>query len=453
MYRLRTADKGKPLLIADKVIDEYSDGIVDTLHKKNLLALGEDRFLTTIMTKHFPRMSFKFIPDAYANTAAPETWTVLLSQRRRWINSTIHNLAELVMLKEMCGFCCFSMRFVVFIDLTGELQNPKHLGVLFSSCILGTVILPATCIYIGYIIYLSASHSGPLPLYSIIMIAAVYGLQAIIFLIKRQWQHIGWMIIYIMAYPIYAFILPIYSFWNQDNFSWGSTRIVLGESGDKQIIAVEDEGFDPKSIPLQTWDEYAAVNNLPGRRGGAPGEKAFTSGMGYDNNEYEMDDMHSVYSSVKPASTILTGLPQMGYIPPTSPAPFAQNRQSTYSAYSSMTGLPSTQQTLQSRLPSMVNMNNTGDYWQDGPQNRNSQILPPENLMAPPSRAPTRSPLGFGMASRPVSQIDFTRGPTGGPDDQNIVDAIRLVLKDVDLDNITKKQGMLNYSLNMCLMY
>ena len=276
------------------------------------------------------------------------------------------------------------------------------------------------------------------------MIAAVYGLQAIIFLVKRQWQHIGWMIIYIMAYPIYSFILPIYSFWNQDNFTWGSTRIVLGESGDKQIIAVEDEGFDPKSIPLQTWDDYATTNNLPGRRGGAPGEKAFGGMGGYDDNGYEMDDMHSVYSSVKPASTILTGLPQMGYMPPQSPAPFAQNRQSTYSAYSSMTGLPGTQQPQQQRLQSMGNMSNMGDYWQDGHQTRNSQMMSSDNLVAinTPSRAPTRSPLGFAAtASRPVSQIDFTRGPGGGPDDQSIVDAIRLVLRDVDLDNVTKKQG------------
>ncbi|KAF8461709.1 chitin synthase-domain-containing protein [Kalaharituber pfeilii] len=424
MYRLRTADKGKPLIIADQIIEGYADGIVDTLHKKNLLSLGEDRFLTTLMTKHFPRMSFKFIPDAYALTAAPETWTVLLSQRRRWINSTIHNLAELVMLKEMCGFCCFSMRFVVFIDLTG------------------TVILPATCIYIGYLIYLVASGSGPFPLFSIIMIAAVYGLQAIIFLVKRQWQHIGWMIIYILAYPIYSFILPIYSFWNQDNFSWGSTRIVLGESGDKQIIAVEDEGFDPDSIPLQTWDEYATLNNLPGRRGGSPGEKAFATTGVYDTNEYEMDDMHSVYSSVKPASTILTGLPQMGYMLPASPAPFAQNRQSTYSAYSGMGGLHGAQHMQQQRLQSMGNMSNMGDYWQDG-HNRSSQMQNPstDNLMVVgTSRAPTRSPLGFAAASRPVSQIDFTRGPAGGPDDQSIVDAIRLVLRDVDLDNVTKKQ-------------
>lgn len=212
MYRLRTADKGKPLIISDKVIKEYAVTDVDTLHKKNLLSLGEDRYLTTLMTKHFPSMSYKFVPDAYALTAAPETWSILLSQRRRWINSTIHNLGELMFIKDMCGFCCFGMRFVVMVDL------------------FGTIILPATCGYFAYLIYLVASHKGQFPLISIIMLAVVYGLQAVIFIIKRQWQHIGWMIIYILAFPIFSFILPIYSFWKQDDFSWGNTRVVIGES-------------------------------------------------------------------------------------------------------------------------------------------------------------------------------------------------------------------------------
>ena len=295
MYRLRTADKGRPLIISDKVIHDYADNDVDTLHKKNLLALGEDRYLTTIMTKHFPSMSYKFIPDAYASTAAPDTWSVLMSQRRRWINSTIHNLVELAALEDLCGFCCFSMRFVVLVDLVG------------------TLILPATCVYLTYLIYRVASHTGPFPMISIIMLAGVYGLQAIIFIVKRQWQHIGWMIIYLLAFPIYNFILPLYAFWKQDDFGWGTTRIVIGEKGDKRVIAVEDEPFDPRSIPLQRWDDYAMANNLPGRRGdlSASQEKVYAAGR-YDDMGMEMDDMHSQYSSVKPASTILTGFPGQG---------------------------------------------------------------------------------------------------------------------------------------------
>ncbi len=123
MYRIRTADKGRPIIISNRIIDEYSEPSVDTLHKKNLLSLGEDRFLTTLLMKHFPTFKTKFTQDARAHTVAPESWRVLLSQRRRWINSTVHNLCELILLPELFGFCCFSMRFFVFLDLLGTLVS------------------------------------------------------------------------------------------------------------------------------------------------------------------------------------------------------------------------------------------------------------------------------------------------------------------------------------------
>lgn len=430
MYRLRTADKGKPLIISDAVIHEYSDCAVDTLHKKNLLSLGEDRYLTTLMTKHFPYMSYKFIPDAFASTAAPETWSVLLSQRRRWINSTIHNLAELVFLKEMCGFCLFSMRFVVFIDL------------------FGTIILPATCGYLAYLIYNVATHSGQFPRISIILIAAVYGLQAVIFILKRQWQYIGWMIIYILAFPIYSLVLPVYSFWNQDNFSWGNTRIVIGEKGNKQVVAIDDEGFDPRSIPLQRWDDYALANNLPGRRG-VPVEKYHDN---YDD-QYEMDDMKSMYSSVKPASTVLTGFQGRGpYMqPPHSPAALGPHRQSQYSI-NPYSDHPKHQSTMS--LGGGLDPRSQSPY-QDHPSSQRLSMLQgsSSNLLGDfsqpqtsPSHLPqthSRSPLGGARSPaplpRPVSTFDFQRG-NAGPDDMMIVEAIQSCLREVDLDNVTKKQ-------------
>ncbi|KAL2825198.1 chitin synthase-domain-containing protein [Aspergillus cavernicola] len=428
MYRLRTADRGRPLIVADKLVEEYADNNVDTLHKKNLLALGEDRYLTTLMTKHFPTMSYKFIPDAYASTAAPETWSVLLSQRRRWINSTIHNLVELAALKDLCGFCCFSMRFVVMVDL------------------LGTIILPATCVYLGYLIYLIASGTGPFPMISIIMLAGVYGLQAIIFIVKRQWQHVGWMIIYLLAYPIYSFILPLYSFWEQDDFSWGSTRVVLEEKGSKRVVAVEDEPFDPRSIPLQRWDDYALTNNLPGRRGDyvAGQEKGYYNGRYTDDMAMEMDDMHSQYSSVKPASTILTGFPGQGrnsYMPPQSPAPFGGNipgnRNSHFSNFSRYTDQPLQGNGMQSRHMSMGNLSQLES---SAMTNRHSvgMMQSTDNLLGLPRRS-SRSPVG-GFNSRPASAFDF-RGPgMNGPDEASITEAIRSCLAEVDLDTVTKKQ-------------
>lgn len=124
MYRLRTHDTHKPLFVANQIIEDYSENRVDTLHMKNLLHLGEDRYLTTLLLKHFSKYKTMFVRDAHAYTVAPDDWKVLLSQRRRWINSTIHNLAELVFLEQLCGFCCFSMRFVVFIDLLSTIIQP-----------------------------------------------------------------------------------------------------------------------------------------------------------------------------------------------------------------------------------------------------------------------------------------------------------------------------------------
>ncbi|ROT38740.1 chitin synthase [Sodiomyces alkalinus F11] len=461
MYRLRSADKQKPLIISDDVIREYSVCDVDTLHKKNLLSLGEDRYLTTLMTKHFPYMSYKFIPDAYCETAAPESWSVLLSQRRRWINSTIHNLFELMQLKQMCGFCCFSMRFVVFIDL------------------FGTIILPATCAYIGYLIYLVASRTGQFPIISIAMLAAVYGLQALIFILKRQWQHIGWMIIYIIAFPIYSFVLPVYSFWNQDNFSWGNTRIVIGEKGRKQVVAVDDEGFDPRSIPLQRWDDYALANHLPGRRGGGFPEK-YDGGF---DDQYEMDEIKSVYSSVRQGSVVM-GLHNRPttYMPPHSPAPFPGGGSPGHlTRQSTMTNagpFADPQHLNLSRRQSMlsVGLNRPGDLQRTqspfadvpSPQlggassfhrasmgNLRGQASsnPSSSFLGGASRSSTALGLGYaaggsGNASRASvlgaeassGSFDFQRGAGAGPDDGVIAEAIQSVLREVDLDTVTKKQ-------------
>lgn len=239
MYRIRAAETGKPLFVSREVVDAYATIRVDTLHMKNLLHLGEDRYLTTLLLKYHNRFKTKYIFEAHAWTIAPDSWRVFLSQRRRWINSTVHNLIELIPMNQLCGFCCFSMRFIVFVDL------------------LSTIVAPVTMAYIVYLITLLATAKTVVPLTAFVLLAAVYGLQAIIFIVRRKWEMIGWMILYIIAMPVFTFGLPLYSFWHMDDFNWGNTRVVAGEKGTKLVIS--DEGkFDPASIPRKKWDEYQA---------------------------------------------------------------------------------------------------------------------------------------------------------------------------------------------------
>ncbi|KAJ2344933.1 hypothetical protein GGH91_002699 [Coemansia sp. RSA 2671] len=71
------------------------------------------------------------------------------------------------------------------------------------------------------------------------------------------------MFIYLLAYPLWSCILPIYSFWHMDDFSWGNTRVVVGD-GKRKIIIKDDKPFDPASIPQRRWSEYEADLTVAG---------------------------------------------------------------------------------------------------------------------------------------------------------------------------------------------
>ena len=150
-----------------------------------------------------------FLPQARCRTVVPDTFSILLSQRRRWINSTVHNLMELVLVRDLCGTFCFSMQFVVFMDL------------------LGTVVLPIAIVLTYILIIKSAlnpphSFSEAIPL---ILLVAVLGLPSLlIMLTTRKMVYVAWMFIYLMALPVWNLILPVYAFWHFDDFSWGETR-------------------------------------------------------------------------------------------------------------------------------------------------------------------------------------------------------------------------------------
>ena len=216
-------------------------------------------------------------------------------------------------------------------------------------------------------------------------------------------------------------------------------------------MAVEDEGFDPRSIPLQRWDDYALANNLPGRRGHddmIAGEEKFFQGGYTDDAAVEMDDMHSVYSSVKAASTILTGFPGQGrsagpYVTPHSPAPFGGNipgnRNSHFSSFTRYTDAPQ----LGGHAQPHMSMGNLSHYQDNNNLGNGSRLSMPmmtssENLLGT-RRQSSRSPLAAGISPSPP--IDF-RNDRNGPDDFAITDAIRSCLAEVDLDTVTKKQGM-----------
>ncbi|KAJ1556270.1 hypothetical protein HK405_003659 [Cladochytrium tenue] len=279
MYRIkaRRGDEWIPIVVNPDIVSEYSTNEVDTLHQKNLLLLGEDRFLTTLMLRKFPRRKQVFVPGALCRTTVPEDFWTLLSQRRRWINSTIHNLMELVLLRDLCGTFCFSMQFVVLMDL------------------IGTAILPISLCLLYYMIYVSAAQThytaGDWTSYSnTIMLVGVLFLPAVlVVLVSRKFSLVLWMLLYLLALPVWQFVLPLYSFWNFDDFSWGATRQVAGASGkdDGHGGSGGDEAAAAAAavaqVPFRRWEEYEASWRravLAKRAAANAGTLASSSGIG-----------------------------------------------------------------------------------------------------------------------------------------------------------------------------
>lgn len=372
MYRIRAAETGKPLFVSREIVTDYSEIRVDTLHMKNLLHLGEDRYLTTLLLKHHAKYKTKYIMRAHAWTIAPDSWSVFMSQRRRWINSTVHNLIELIPLQQLCGFCCFSMRFVVFLDL------------------LSTIVQPVIVAYIIYLIVQVARNPSVVPVTAFILLGAIYGLQAIIFILRRKWEMIGWMLIYILATPIFSFGLPLYSFWCMDDFSWGNTRMVTGEHG-KQIILSDEGKFDPASIPRKKWEEYQVEL--------WDAQTTVRGGVG--------DDARSEVSGISYATK--------SWYPGAAASPF-QDFQAPPSRPMSQLGVPMQQQQQQQM------------YHSNG--SRMSFAASDAGLLLPRSHSAAGTEMDMMMAGAGDSNL---------PSDDAMLAEIREILRTADLMTVTKK--------------
>lgn len=169
MYRLFDArDTSQPpvtLFACEAVYRDYArnDAVIETLHEKNLYKLGEDRMLTTLLLQKWSRMNLKYVPEAHCYTIVPDTFSVLLSQRRRWINSTFHNMLYLLRVN-LGGICCFSMKFILILDMIGTLILPSsllYLAMMFYNAIIGhNTVSTYTLLVLGFSIFVQLI--GPL---------------------------------------------------------------------------------------------------------------------------------------------------------------------------------------------------------------------------------------------------------------------------------------------------
>lgn len=213
---------------------------------------------------------------------------------------------ELVLVRNLCGTFCFSMQFVVFMDL------------------LGTVVLPIA-IALTYFLIVGVALSPPKTFpeaIPIVLLIGVLGLPAVLILITtRKVVYIFWMLIYLTALPIWNFVLPVYAFWHFDDFSWGETRyehekVQSFMHANVMNRKVEGEGkgeghgegkgpFAGNSVPLRRWEDWerSRLRKLKrDERRRREFERAHPSGYLVGNREY-LGVRPDVYSTFEGSDT------------------------------------------------------------------------------------------------------------------------------------------------------
>jgi chitin synthase len=183
-----------------------------------------------------------FCPAAKCKTTVPDTFPVLLSQRRRWIGSSIHNLFELAKVPNLCGVFCFSYQFLVLVELFGTLTLPVSICLTYALAA-NLILVPPTNFQEGI---------------PIILLVSVLALPTLLIVFTaRKPSYVVWMLIYIAALPIWNFVLPVYALWHLDDLSWGDTRRTEGETKREKVYSEDKTAvFDGTSVPLRRWADW-----------------------------------------------------------------------------------------------------------------------------------------------------------------------------------------------------
>lgn len=230
-------EKNKPL-VNGNIIAEYTKSAT-SLYEKNLVELGEDRYLTVLIIQEHPEAKLKYLSTAVCETNAPESWKVLVSQRRRWCNSLI-----------VCLFLLFSKPPVQSV-----VRHIKMYIILLMQLFI-IFLLPLVAI-IGLVNFIVSVTVQGYSLMPVIITVIIVLLNLFIVLLTGRLEMAVRFVHFFIALPVFVVYMPLYSVCRLDDVRWGKTRDIdsvpeyNGRETDlyaeiqtprEQIAVIEDNG-------------------------------------------------------------------------------------------------------------------------------------------------------------------------------------------------------------------
>ena len=128
--------------------------------------------------------------------------------------------------------------------------------------LIATMILPASFCYAVYLLFLVFFEDLPVSTVLLVLYAIIMGVQIVVFVLRSRWDYLWWFFIYFtVGLPVFYLILPVYSFWNMDDFSWGKTRAVGGNAPVGAPVAAEEDDEEDDEKEKEKLKKYRNDDN------------------------------------------------------------------------------------------------------------------------------------------------------------------------------------------------
>ncbi|PCD29220.1 hypothetical protein AU210_011760 [Fusarium oxysporum f. sp. radicis-cucumerinum] len=235
----------------DKVLVElfgYYPRPLDGMITRIRATASEDRNHICQLLTTFPEAQTRQALRARAYTDVPHSWSVFLSQRRRWtLGATSNDL-----LLTTARHCQWWERILAFSNVLTWCLN------VFVIASIGCMIV--AFMYQPWWIIMAFAGIMIVPLiYYVIM--AVWLPQSML----ERFQYLFGLFIFVVLGPFLNIAVMVFAVFNMDSFGWGKTRKVIAETPDDQVQEkqrLEDSGSGSASPQLNSRsnqvDETAA---------------------------------------------------------------------------------------------------------------------------------------------------------------------------------------------------
>jgi chitin synthase len=230
----------------------YHPTPTDNLLKQIRATASEDRNHVCLMLSTFPKSQTRQALRARAYTDVPISWSVFLSQRRRWtLGATANDLflifAPGINIFERVLACANVLTWVLNIFILECIASfikactGKHL-LRFSTSTLSHTNGLALVVHYTLILAFAAVMICPLLYYACISIWQPHGA-------KSRVQYLMGLVMYFFLGPFLNLLVLCYALWSIDNFAWGKTRKVIATQADGDNEKVTEKAPGSAQVP------------------------------------------------------------------------------------------------------------------------------------------------------------------------------------------------------------